>query len=237
LGVDKLPQGTTALASNGSKELRGYTGIARKGEIPISQAQWVRQGYNACVSYVDAQIGRLIDELDRLALDDKTVVVLWSDHGYHLGHNGLWCKNTNFEAATHVPLIVSAPGSEAKGQSTEALVELVDLYPTLADLCSLPVGKNLHGKSFSALLDQPKLAWKKAVFSQTPRPYTRPEEAMGRSLRTDRYRFVEWTGSKLDEPLYELYDYNSEAPESVNLAGQEGYEAIEKELKELLHAN
>lgn len=234
--IDVLPLGSPNLVGNDSIELRGYTGINKSGPIPVSQAQWVRHGYNACVTYVDAQIGRLTDELDKLGLKDKTVIVLWSDHGYHLGHNGLWCKNTNFEAATRVPLIVADPRSEAKGQSTEALVELVDLYPTLAELCSLPVSKDLHGKSFAPLLDQPKLPWKKAVFSQTPRPYTRPKEAMGRSLRTDRYRLVEWTGTKLSTPLYELYDYNSDAPEKINLAGQVEHQALVKKMTKLLHA-
>ncbi|MFK5924970.1 MAG: sulfatase [Verrucomicrobiota bacterium] len=234
--VDELPQWAPTLSSNDSKELRGYSGIVKSGAIPLNQAQWVRHGYNACVSYVDAQIGRVVNELDQLGLGDKTVIVLWSDHGYHLGHNGLWCKNTNFEAATRVPLIVAAPNSEAKGQSTDALVELVDLYPTLADLCSLPINKDLHGKSFAPLLDQPELRWKKAVFSQTPRPYTKPKEAMGRSMRTDRYRLVEWTGTKLSEPLYELYDYDSDAAEKVNLAEQPGQQGLVKELTELLHA-
>ncbi len=115
-------------------------------------------------------------------------------------------------------------------------MELVDLYPTLAELCSLPVARDLHGASFTPLLDQPKLTWKKAAFSQTPRPYTRPEEAMGRSLRTDRYRFVEWTGTKLSQPLYELYDYADSEPEKINLASQPGYQPIVKELTQLLHA-
>lgn len=233
--VNELPRGAPSQAGNNSKELRGYVGIAKSGPIPVEQSQWVTHGYNACVSYVDAQIGRLINKLEELNLSDKTVIILWSDHGYHLGHNGLWCKNTNFEAATRVPLIVSDPRAKAKGKSTDALVELVDLYPTLADLCSLPVAKDLHGTSFAPLLNQPELTWKKAAFSQTPRPYTKPEEAMGRSVRTDRYRFVEWTGTKLPQPLYELYDYTKNAPEKTNLANQPEYETVIKELARLLH--
>ncbi len=235
--VHEMPQGAPPQAhNNDSRELRGYAGIASSGPIPVNQARWVTHGYNACVSYVDAQIGRLINELDRLSLGDRTVIVLWGDHGYHLGHNGLWCKNTNFEAAARVPLIVSAPGAKARGQSTDALVELVDLYPTLAELCSLPVASDLHGTSFAPLLDQPRMTWKKAAFSQTPRPYTRPEEAMGRSVRTDRYRFVEWTGTKLSKPLHELYDFADSAPEKLNLADRPGYQEVVKELTELLHA-
>ena len=110
------------------------------------------------------------------------------------------------------------------------------LYPTLADICSLPISKELHGESFSPLLDQPDLSWEKAAFSQTPRPYQRPDEAMGRSIRTDRYRFVEWTGTKIPEPLYELYDYKSDSPEKINLAGQPEYQTIVDDLKEALHA-
>lgn len=235
--VDELPQGAPNQAhNNDSQELRGYAGINKEGHLPGDQARWVTHGYNACVSYVDAQIGRLIDELNTLGLEGNTVIVLWGDHGYHLGHNGLWCKNTNFEAATRVPLILSSPHARAKGKSSDALVELVDLYPTLADICSLSVVKNLHGKSFSPLLDQPDLSWKKAAFSQTPRPYQRPDEAMGRSIRTNRYRFVEWTGTKISEPLYELYDYKDDSPEKVNLAKQPGYQHIMDELKKSLHA-
>ena len=115
-------------------------------------------------------------------------------------------------------------------------MELVDLYPTLAELCSLPVASDLHGTSFAPLLDQPRMTWKKAAFSQTPRPYTRPEEAMGRSVRTDRYRFVEWTGTKLSKPLHELYDFADSAPEKLNLADRPGYQEVVKELTELLHA-
>ena len=235
--VLELPEGAPAQAhNNDSKELRGYVGIAREGPLPDTQARRVIHGYNACVSYVDAQIGRLINELDRLGLRDRTVIVVWGDHGYHLGHNGLWCKNTNFEAATRVPLIVSSPRARAKGQSTDALVELVDLYPTLAEICSLPVDRDLHGTSFARLLDEPKAKSKAAAFSQTPRPYTRPEEAMGRSIRTDRYRLVEWTGTKLAAPRYELYDYKSDAPEKINLASRAEYQMIVSELTELLHS-
>jgi len=135
-----------------------------------------------------------------------------------------------------VPLIVLDPRAKSKGQSSDALVELVDIYPTLADLCSLPVSKDLHGKSFSPLLDQPDLSWEKAAFSQTPRPYQRPNEAMGRSIRTDRYRFVEWTGTKISKPLYELYDYKSDAPEKINLAKQAEYRQVVDELKKSLHS-
>lgn len=234
--VDELPQGAPPQAhNNDSQELRGYAGISKEGRIPGKQARWVTHGYNACVSYVDAQIGRLLAELNALGLEGNTVIVLWGDHGYHLGHNGLWCKNTNFEAATRVPLIVSSPHAKVKGKSSDALVELVDLYPTLADICSLPVAKELHGKSFSPLLDQPDLSGKKAAFSQTPRPYQRPDEAMGRSIRTNRYRFVEWTGTKIPEPLYELYDYKGDSPEKINLAKQPGYQHIMDELKNSLH--
>ena len=236
--VNQLPEGAPDQSSNNdSQELRGYAGIARSGPIPGKQARWVTHGYNACVSYVDVQIGRLMDELDTLGLSNNTVIVMWGDHGYHLGHNGLWCKNTNFETATRVPLIVSDPRAKGKGESSDALVELVDIYPTLADLCTLPVSKDLHGKSFSPLLDHPDLSWEKAAFSQTPRPYQRPNEAMGRSIRTDRYRFVEWTGTEIAKPLYELYDYESDSPEKINLAKHAEYQQVVDELKKSLHSH
>src|SRR5690606_5837504 len=113
------------------------------------------RAYRACVSFMDAQLGRVIDELDRLGLRENTIIVLWGDHGYHLGEQGLFTKMTNFELGTRVPLIVSAPGMKAPGQKSRALVELVDLYPTLADLAGLPVADSLEGSSFAPLLDKP----------------------------------------------------------------------------------
>ena len=131
------------------------------------------RSYMACTSFVDSQVGRVLQALERNGYADNTVVVLWSDHGWHLGEHGVWGKATNYEVATRVPLIVSAPGQKARDVSTDALVELVDLYPTLSELANLPQPDHLDGKSFAPLLNKPTKPWKKAVYSQFPCPALR----------------------------------------------------------------
>jgi arylsulfatase A-like enzyme len=145
-------------------------------------------------------------------LREKTLIVLWGDHGYHLGEQSVWTKMTNFEHGTRVPLLVSLPGMKTAGKRTQALVELVDLYPTLASLCSLPLPPHLEGISFAPLLENPGLEWKKAAFSQYLRPGKPP--IMGHSIRTDQWRYTEWRDPKQNLVGTELYD----ATESVNLA-------------------
>jgi len=232
---DRLPRDVPPLATNNSAEVRGYVGVPRSGPIPEKKQREIVRAYNACVSYVDAQIGKVLDELTRLGLRDKTVIVLWGDHGYHVGHNGQWGKNTNFDAAARVPLIVSVPGSSA-GKTSEAIVELVDLYPTLCDICGVPPTEGLEGTSFAPVLQRPDRPWKKAAFTQHPRPLGKPNASMGRSIRTNRYRLTEWTGPRLKQPLYELYDYQNDPGETVNLADRPEYENLRKELTTRLHA-
>ncbi|MCA9070975.1 MAG: sulfatase, partial [Planctomycetaceae bacterium] len=163
----------------------------------------LRHGYYAGISYVDAQVGKVLSELDRLGLRENTIIVFWSDHGYHLGEHGLWAKTSNFELDARVPLIIATPDHQS-GQKTDALVELLDLYPTLADLCGLMAPKDLEGKSLRSLLEDPTTQVKQAALTQHPRPAYPPKgknpEAMGYSLRTDRYRYTEWRafrGSKI----------------------------------------
>ncbi|WP_133795697.1 sulfatase [Prosthecobacter fusiformis] len=197
-------------------ELRSYGGIPAKGDLDQPTALKLIRSYRACVSFMDAQLGRVIAELDRLGLRENTIIVLWGDHGYHLGEQGLFTKMTNFELGTRVPLMVSAPGMKAAGERSRALVELVDLYPTLADLAGLPISEKLEGKSFAPLLNTPKRPWKKAAFSE----YLRrgPEGYKGRSIRTDRWRYTEWKNPKGMEAGTELYDHKADPQETVNLA-------------------
>ncbi|HUV65794.1 MAG TPA: sulfatase [Sedimentisphaerales bacterium] len=167
------PKDAPSMGLHASFELRTRKGVPKKGDISDEQARKLIHAYLACVSYVDAQIGKILDELDALGLRENTVIMLWGDHGWHLGEHGIWGKATNYEIATRVPLIVSAPGRAARNVASDALVELVDMYPTLSELADLPLPKHLEGRSFAPLLDKASQPWKKAVFSQFPCPALR----------------------------------------------------------------
>jgi len=205
--------------------------VPDKGPIPTEQKRRLLHGYYACISFIDAQIGRLLNELDRLGLADNTVVLVYGDHGFHLGEHGIWGKLTNFEVATHSPLIVSSPYAKAPGVPTEALVELVDIYPSLCDLAGLPLPSHLEGYSFAALMDKPDLQGKEAAFSQYPRG-----DIMGYSMRTDRYRFNFWPAGDAtgQEARYELYDHKNDPNETVNLAVVPQYKSLISEFKNKL---
>ena len=200
-----------ALANWG--ELRAYEDIPRVGPLTEEQARTLKEGYYACVSYMDAQLGRVLAELDRLGLRERTVIVLWGDHGWKLGEHGEWCKHTNFENDTHAPLICSAPGRKGVGRHSRALVEFVDIYPSLCELAGLPLPSHLEGTSFAPVLDSPDRPWKPAAFSQYPRG-----KVMGYSLRTDRYRFTRWLEKDGREVARELYDHQKDPQENENVA-------------------
>lgn len=192
----------------------------------------LRHGYYAATSFVDAQIGKVLDALDKLGLADNTIVVLWSDHGFHLGEHGLWGKTSNYELDARVPLIIAGHGY-ARGASSKALVELLDLYPTLVDLCGLPQRTELQGQSLKPILVDPAQNVKAAAFTQHQRPaYGRtPGEVMGYSMRTDRYRYTEWRDWKSGSVLgLELYDHQIDGTESVNLAGASNMISVQRDL-------
>ena len=147
-----------------------------------------------------------MNELDRLGLRKNTVVILWGDHGYQLGEHGTWNKRTNWEVAARVPLMISVPGQMHAGEKTDALVELIDMYPTLAQLCRLDPPAGLEGKVLFRCLRKPDLPWKEAAFTTYYKPLPEMGTGFGRAMRTDRYRFVEWSGPKSKKKVYELYD-------------------------------
>lgn len=182
--------------------------------------------YHACTSFTDAQIGVLFAAMDRLKLWDNTVVMLFGDHGWHLNeHHGLWRKMTVFEESAHAPLIVAAPGAKA-GAACPRFVEFVDMYPTLAELCRLPAPAGVEGLSFAPLLQDPQRSWKKAAFT-----VVKHQQVIGRSVRTERYRYTEWGSEKVAE----LYDHEVDRFEYTNLAGApKGSRALE-DMKKLLH--
>ncbi|MDZ4797149.1 MAG: sulfatase, partial [Bryobacteraceae bacterium] len=212
------PKDAPDYALTTSGELRNYHGMPDNGPVPDDLARKLKHGYYAAASYTDAQIGKVLDQLDRLGLRKNTVIVLWGDHGWKLGEHGEWCKHSNVENDTNAPLLFSAPGMKAAGQSSKALVEFVDIYPTLADVAGLPLPRHLEGISFKPLLDDPKRPWKSAAFSQ----YPRGRKLMGYSMRTERYRFTVWLDrqdhSKVE--AVELYDHQTDPQENTNIAGQ-----------------
>jgi arylsulfatase A-like enzyme len=155
-------------------ELRGYVGMPKDMDpVTDQQASELIRGYYAATSYMDAQVGRVIAELEKLGLRENTIVILWGDHGWHLGEQGQWCKHTNFENAARAALMISVPGrtgeTPTRGAKTDALVEFVDIYPTLCQLAGLDLPSGLEGTSFVPLLSDPTRAWKSAAFSQYPR--------------------------------------------------------------------
>jgi uncharacterized sulfatase len=188
--------------------------------VTADQLREARQAYWATISFVDTQVGRLLDALDRLKLADQTVVVFWSDHGYHFGEHGLVMKMSLFENSARVPLIVAAPTQKKKGASTTRTVELLDLYPTLIDLCGIPAPGKLHGTSVRPLLDDPVAPWEKPAITQVRRAKDMP----GYSIRTETHRYTEW--GENGAAGRELYDYAADPGETKNLAADPAHAAI-----------
>ncbi len=212
------PINGAAMGLHPSFELRARFGIPKKGPIDKNLARTLKHAYLASISYIDAQIGKLIDAIEKEKLSDNTIIILWSDHGWHLGEMGIWGKATNYEISTRVPLIIATPNmtKEIKGTKSEALVELVDMYPTLADLADLPLPKHLEGQSFAPLLKQPNKKWKTAAFSQFPSPALREwaanplskgmrETYFGPLIEEVEAKIKKQQGDKWDRALFENY--------------------------------
>ena len=238
-----IPNGSPEFAVHGDQELRPYDDfrdlpLPSKGKLSEERQRELIHGYYASISYVDAQIGRLLDELDRLGLSENTMVVLWGDHGWKLGEHNSWCKQSNYEIDTRVPLILSGAGVKAKGKKANALVEFVDIFPTLADVAGLSVPKYLHGKSMKPILQNPNKKTKDAAFSQfllgrfPPRPNV--PERMGYAIRTERFRYVEWYEWKNEERgefiVSELFDHQIDPKENQNRVNESAFESDSKQL-------
>lgn len=202
-------------------ELRSYRDIPT-GSIPDDLARKLKHGYYAAISYMDAQLGKVLDELDRLDLTKNTIIVLWGDHGWKLGEHDAWCKHSTCENDTHATLLLAAPGSGKAGVKAKGFVEFVDVYPTLCDLVGLPLPAHLEGLSFKPLLADPDRSWKKAAFSQYPRD-DKGKRLMGYSMRTDRYRLTAWVprNDPTRTEAVELYDHQADPAENVNIAGRD----------------
>ena len=206
-------------------ELRAYAGIPSKGPVSDETARNLIHGYYACVSYTDAQIGKLLAELDRLELTSNTIVVLWGDHGWNLGEHTLWCKHCCYETSMHAPLIVSAPGIKG-GKKTAGLTEFIDIYPSLCELAGLSLPPHLQGRSFVPLMKQPNQPWKEAAIGRFQN---------GDTIRTDAFRFTEYTDGKGKLVSRMLYDHGNDPRENVNVAEYEGRQGAVSELTQQLH--
>ena len=209
------PDGAPKYAPQFGGELRQYKDIPENGVLPDDLQRTLIHGYHAAVSYMDAQLGKVLDALDETGLADKTIIVLWGDHGWHLGDHSMWCKHTNYEQATHIPLIIAGPGI-AKGRAA-GFVETVDIYPTLAELAGLPAPARADGRSFAATLRDPASGGKEFIMHCYPRG-----ERLGRALRTAQHRLVEWKapGAPADTADIELYDYTADPLETKNIAAE-----------------
>ena len=216
-------------------ELRDYydflgTPDPREGTLMEAQQRELKHGYVASVSFIDAQVGRLLKELKTLGLDKNTIVVLWSDHGWKLGEHGSWCKQTNYEIDARVPLIIHDPIRGKNQRASDALVELVDLYPTLCDLAGIPAAAHTEGVSLRPIIEDTSESVKEAAFSQFARRDGK-RELMGYSMKTAEFRYIEWLNRKTKKPIArELYDHRTDPEETQNVADEKANAALIKKL-------
>ena len=210
------PEDGAAMGLHASFELRTRSNVPKQGPIGSDLARTLKHAYLASTSYVDAQIGLLLKALDEAGLRENTIVVVWGDHGWHLGDMGVWGKATNYEIATRVPLMIWTPEMQRRGAKTDALVELVDIFPTLCELADVPLPKHLEGHSFAPLLNDPEQKWKKAAFSQYPNPALREwaanplsqgmrETWFGPLISKVEQRIIQQQGDKWDRELFEKH--------------------------------
>ncbi len=224
---------------NDRQDIPSYALADRPHQIDLSEdkKREIIQGYYASISFVDAQVGLVLKELERLNLAKSTIVVLLSDHGYHLGHHGLWQKADLFEGSTKAPLIIAIPNMKTKGQATSSLVEFIDIYPTLVDLMGLKKLDFLSGISLAPILDNPNEDLRDSAYSVArtyswTNPERRYKNIMGYTLRTSRYRYTQWGPDGIMGE--ELYDYDSDPKEFKNLANNNRVESVRFKLQRLL---
>ncbi|WP_395751690.1 sulfatase-like hydrolase/transferase [Prosthecobacter sp.] len=226
--LQTAPAGAPEFAPTTWGELRQYRDIPETGPLTKEQALHLIHGYHAATSYMDAQVGKVLDALDASGLAENTIIALWGDHGWHLGDHGMWCKHTNYEQAARIPVIVAGPGiSPAR---TQALIESCDIYPTLAELAQLPAPPQGDGRSFAEVLQKPETSVRDHVIHV----YPRGQGLIGRAIRTQRHRLVEWKkpGAAPETAVLELYDYEADPAETKNLAMEQP--AIVKVLRQFL---
>ncbi len=193
----------------------------------VDEARHAMRAYYACVSYLDAQVGRLLDKLKQTGLDRNTIIVFFGDHGWHLGEKGMWAKGTLFEVSARGPMIIVDPLKSTAGQMCPRVVQYLDMYPTLLDLCALPKAPWLQGVSLKPLLENPKAAWNRPAYTVQVRDWY-----LGRSVRNERFRYTEWDEGRRGASLF---DHDKDPNEMRNLAQDPAHEAVVKLLRQLLH--
>jgi iduronate 2-sulfatase len=230
---EKLPADSPRVAHKRGGEIAAYDPVPEQDDAAFSPElkKKLIHGYYAATSYVDAQIGRVLDELERSGHAKDTIVVLWGDHGFHLGDLGIWTKHTNYEQANRIPLIIAAPGFTTPGSSTRQLAESVDVFPTLAELAGLPAPAGPQPRDGISLVPVLKNS---AARVRDHAYHCFPKQLMGRAIRTERYRLVEWKkpGAPPESALLELYDYETDPLESHNHAADQPQ--VVKQLRAML---
>ena len=257
------PVNMPPIAWTNYQELREYSDIKAlhatgnvNSTLPDKNVLELRRAYYSAVTWMDSQVGRILNELDMLNLSDNTIISFFGDHGWQLGEHGEWCKHTNFDIATHAPMMIRIPGMTNSGMTTEKLTEFVDLFPTLVEAAGLPklnicptdsshVRQCSEGSSMMPLIRNPNAPWKDAVFSQFPKHAIHGQKAMGYTITNSEYRFTEWV-SVTYEPIYkpdwstvyraELYDHIKDPEENHNVADDSGYVHIRQQLSHWLRA-
>ena len=229
----KKPEGVYRLALSTWGELKGYHGIPKKGDLNDDLTRDLIHGYHASISYIDAQVGKVMQTLEELDLRKNTMIIFMSDHGYKIGEYASWCKQSNMEIDVRVPLIVSRETNYKKrvtNKTSDALVENVDIFPTLVDLCKID-GPKSDGKSLLPVFDNPKIKWDEAAYSV----YARGKKIMGCTTTDGNWRYTEWRNSETNEILEaELYEHKNSLLSYVNLSGNKSYSSLEKRMKTLL---
>jgi iduronate 2-sulfatase len=224
------PRGAPPYSVVDTSELRHFTDIPKEGPITEELGKKLLHGYLASISYVDAQVGLVLDELERLGLRDRTVVVLLGDNGYQIGEHDMWGrKHTNFETSARVPLLI-APPRFGRGFHARTVVELLDMYPTVAGLCGLKPPSNLEGEDLRRAMAGPEVQWPRAAYTQYPRG-----KRMGRSVTDGRFRYTEWAVPGEAPEAIELYDHATDPEENVNVARETRYAREVGRMSRLLH--
>lgn len=234
------PEGYPEMAGMDYGEIRPYYDIPKKGKFPLEKSKELIHGYRACVSYADALFGKVIDALKKQGMYENTIIILWGDHGWKLGDFGAWCKLTNYEIDTRVPMMIRVPGLADDGRRSSSIVELVDMYPSLCDLAGLKIPGDIQGISFKPVLEDEHAVIKPVAFSQFTRgskeqkynPFGK--KYTGYAMRTPDYRYVRWIERSTKKIVAEeLYDLRDSMTESVNLARNEDFASLLAGMREM----